>query len=68
LIQALGGFQAIQGLLGGGFGAGGGGGFGGGGGGGGGPTVEPGDYLVVLDIGGQKYTRKLRVEKATTVW
>lgn len=62
LIQALGGFQALQGLLGG--GGGGGGGFGGGGG----PTVQAGDYLVVLDIGGQKYTRKLRVEKAERIW
>lgn len=65
LIQALGGFQALQGLFGGGGGGGGGGGFGGGGGA---PTVEPGDYLVVLDIGGQKLTRKLRVEKASKVW
>jgi hypothetical protein len=30
--------------------------------------VPPGDYLVVLDIGGQKYTRKVRVEKAPMIW
>jgi photosystem II stability/assembly factor-like uncharacterized protein len=64
LIQALGGFQAIAALTGGGGGGGGGGGFGGGGG----PIVEPGDYLVVLEINGQKYTRKVRVEKAGAVW
>jgi len=62
LVQALGGFQAIQALTGG--GGGGGGGFGGGGA----PTVEPGDYLVVVEVGGQKVTRKLRVEKATSIW
>jgi hypothetical protein len=56
----LGGFQAIQALTGGG----GGGGFGGGGA----PTVDPGDYLVVVEIGGQKLTRKLRVEKSTVIW
>ena len=60
LVQALGGFQAIQALTGGG----GGGGFGGGGP----PTVEAGDYLVVLEVNGQKLTRKLRVEKSATVW
>jgi photosystem II stability/assembly factor-like uncharacterized protein len=59
LVQALGGFQAIQALVGGG-----GGGFGGGGV----PTVDPGDYLVVVEVGGQKLTRKLRVEKTTTIW
>ena len=59
LIQALGGFQAIQALTGGG-----GGGFGGGGA----PTVEPGDYLVVVEVAGQKLTRKLRVEKSTVIW
>jgi photosystem II stability/assembly factor-like uncharacterized protein len=62
LVQALGGFQAIQALVGG--GGGGGGGFGGGGA----PTVDPGDYLVVVEVGGQKLTRKLRVEKTTTIW
>ncbi len=62
LVQALGGFQAIQALTGGG-----GGGFGGFGGGGA-PTVEPGDYLVVVEVAGQKLTRKLRVEKSTTIW
>jgi hypothetical protein len=30
--------------------------------------VEPGDYLVVLEVSGQKLTRKVRVEKAATVW
>jgi hypothetical protein len=30
--------------------------------------VEPGDYLVVLEVNGQRLTRKLRVEKAATVW
>ena len=60
LVQALGGFQAVQALTGGG----GGGGFGGGGA----PTVESGDYLVVVEVGGQKLTRKLRVEKSTVIW
>jgi hypothetical protein len=32
------------------------------------PTVQPGDYLVVLELNGQKYTRKVRVEKASGVW
>jgi hypothetical protein len=63
LIQALGGFQALQGLLPGG------GGFGGGGfGGGGGPVVEPGEYKVVLEIGGQKLTRIVKVRKADRIW
>ena len=60
LVQALGGLPSAPGHNGGG----GGGGFGGGGP----PAVEPGDYLVVLEINGQKLTRKLRVEKAGTVW
>jgi hypothetical protein len=58
---ALGGFQALQAITGGG---GGGGGFGGGGQ----AQVEPGDYLVVLELNGQKYTRKVRVEKADHTW
>jgi photosystem II stability/assembly factor-like uncharacterized protein len=62
LVQALGGFQGLQGLIGG--GGGGGGGFGGAGG----PIVEPGEYLVVLEIGNQKLTRKVRVERAQTIW
>jgi hypothetical protein len=61
-VQALGGFQAIQALTGGG-GGGGGGGFGGGG-----AQVDPGDYLVVVEVAGQKLTRKLRVEKASSIW
>ncbi|HET9275897.1 MAG TPA: hypothetical protein VFN96_07500 [Gemmatimonadales bacterium] len=61
LIQALGGFQAIQALFGG--GGGGGGGFGGGGA----PTVEPGEYLVVVQVGGQRMTQKVRVERASEV-
>jgi hypothetical protein len=47
---------------------GGGGGGGGGFGGAGGPIVEPGEYLVVLEIGNQKFTRKVRVERAQTIW
>jgi hypothetical protein len=31
-------------------------------------VVEPGDYLVVLEFNGQKYTRKVRVEKASYIW
>jgi hypothetical protein len=67
LIQALGGFQALQGLLPGGGGFGGGGG-GGGFGGGGGPVVDPGDYKVVLEVGGQKLTRTVKVQKADRIW
>lgn len=59
LTQALGGFEAIQTLT---------GGRGGGLFGGSGNLVEAGDYLVVLEINGQKYTRKLRVEKAGYIW
>ncbi len=59
-MQALGGFQALQALTGGG----GGGGFGGGGA----PVVEPGDYLVTVEVAGQKLSRKLRVERASRIW
>lgn len=55
IVQALGGFQVVQQL----FGGGGGGGFGGGG-----PVVLPGTYRVVVEVGGQKLTRTLRVEKS----
>ncbi len=41
---------------------------GGGGFGGGGAQVDPGDYLVVVEVAGQKLTRKLRVEKASSIW
>jgi hypothetical protein len=64
LVQALGGFQGLQAILGGG-GGGGGGGFGGGGGG---PVVDPGDYKIVLDVGGQKYVRTVKVMKADRIW
>jgi hypothetical protein len=38
------------------------GGFGGGGGrGGGGGTVEPGTYIVTLDVGGKKLTKPVQV-------
>ena len=62
LIQALGGFQAIQALFGG--GGGGGGGFGGGGGA---PTVGAGEYRVIVDVAGQKLYSKVRVEQAGNV-
>ncbi|HEX9563800.1 MAG TPA: hypothetical protein VF981_07505 [Gemmatimonadaceae bacterium] len=46
------------------FTGGGGGGRGGGrGGGAGAPLMPPGDYLVTLTVGGQSYSRKLRVER-----
>jgi hypothetical protein len=61
LIQALGGFQAIQALFGGG---GGGGGFGGGGGA---PPVEAGEYRVIVDVAGQKLYSTVRVEQAEYV-
>ncbi|MFN2317184.1 MAG: hypothetical protein ABR602_10910, partial [Gemmatimonadales bacterium] len=53
LIQALGGNQAVQAILGGG-----GGGFGGGGA----PTVSSGSFLVTIEIGGVKYSQPLTVE------
>jgi photosystem II stability/assembly factor-like uncharacterized protein len=58
VIQALGGFQAIQALFGGG-----GGGFGGGGG----PTVDSGEYRVIVEVAGQKLYSKVRVEQAESV-
>jgi photosystem II stability/assembly factor-like uncharacterized protein len=60
VIQALGGFQAIQAL----FGGGGGGGFGGGGGA---PTVGAGEYRVIVDVAGQKLYSTVRVEQAGSV-
>jgi photosystem II stability/assembly factor-like uncharacterized protein len=54
LIQALGGNQAVQALLGGG-----GGGFGGGGGV---PLVGTGTFTVTIDVGGARQTQVLRVE------
>jgi hypothetical protein len=57
LIQGLGGFQALQGILGGG---------GGGGGGFGGQQnlVPPGDYLITVTVAGQTLKQKLRVDRA----
>ena len=54
LVQALGGNQAVQAILGGG----GGGGFGGGGV----PIVGSGSFLVTIEVGGVKYSQPLTVE------
>jgi hypothetical protein len=31
-------------------------------------VVDPGEYKVVLEVGGQKYTRTVKVMKADRVW
>jgi photosystem II stability/assembly factor-like uncharacterized protein len=56
IVQALGGFQAVQGLIPGFTGGG-----GGPGGGGGAPMVQPGEFLVSVTVAGKTMTQKLRV-------
>ncbi len=57
LVQGLGGFQAVQGMLG----------TGGGFGGGGQPLAAPGEYLVTVTVAGQTLRQKLTVDRARPV-